>query len=291
MKKLLLVLMALCLLLGSAFAEDEEIQYDVDFDAYADSEERAIVVEELDWEGNQTTERYGGIGLIANLGTTIGECVADSGYLSLTMDAEGFEGWMIYKSVVTIDEFGDECSERVKLEDTLYTTEEVLAMDVPEYDVLFVAKWADIDAEDYFAEVEVTWDDMTISGSFSLGADGGMMTFAPSGAETEFYTYWVDAAGQTLDELVGDGSFWEKLATVEKEGATLTGWKVYQADNVMWGSEPAEEGLSILCFSFDGEDTYFSMQDSVVLAESVTTEELYAIVTEETNYLAVAIWE
>lgn len=293
MKKLLALLLFLCLLLGCAWAEEEveEIQYYVDFDAYDFTGERMMTVDVLDWDGSQVTEQYSGLGIIVNPGQTIGEAMTELGYLSLTMEVEGFEGWMTFENVVTVDEDGFENSEYVKLpEAPLYTTEEVLGMTAPEFNVIFVAKWADIPVEDYFTPVEMGMEDVSVSGSFSIWADGGMMTFAPSGDTSGYYTYWMEE-GQTLDDLMGEDSFWEKVNVVEKDGAAFSGWTIYKADDILWSSEPEEDCLSILCSSYGGENTYLSMKDSVIFVEDAATEELYAIVSDGTNYLAIANWE
>lgn len=292
MKKLLMLLVILCLCAFSACAEEEEVQYYVDFETYDMTGERMMDVEVEDWEGNITSEQYSGVGIIALPGEIIGECLKDMGYLSLSLELDGFEGWMLYENVVTVDEFGSEEFEYVKFpEDKLYTTEEILAMPVPEHHVVFVAKWADIPVEDYFTETELGLDDWTVTGTFSLLAEDGAITFDGEEMQSGCYTYWMEEDGQTLEELTAGSEDWAKAIGAEKEGATFTGWTVYEAANVIWGSASEEDGARSWLFSSYGEDTYIVLAEPTVYSENATTEELYAIPVNGVNYLAVANWE
>ena len=289
MKKISVLVLALMMLLSAAWAEEEYSQIYVDFDAYDFTGERGITVE-TEWDGDLITEQYGGIGIMGWTGMTVGECMENNSYFSLRMEAEGFEGWMLYENVITMDEFGFEESEYVKLPDEkLYTTEEILAMELPEHHLVIVAKWEDVPAEDYFADIELGLDDMTISGAFSLLAEGGEITFH-DGLISGSYTYWLEA-GQTLQQLIDAEEGWSKAVSAQKEGAVFTGWTVYQAENMMWGFPAQEEGtMSWLFYPDDEGGTYIVLQNPVLISENATTEELYAMVVEEMNYLALANW-
>ena len=101
MKKMLATLLALCLLLTfTCLAEEEELQVDVNFEAYFEAGASLYVA----W--TEAPDELGGLGLIGNVGQSIGEMLENDGISSIEPKLEGdvFEGWMIIQEPVTIDE-------------------------------------------------------------------------------------------------------------------------------------------------------------------------------------------
>lgn len=91
----------------------------------------------------------------ANVGEKMADVFFNSGIVDVEPKLEGdtFEGWMIFKDVVTTDSEGlMNFSFELVSGDTFYTTEQLKELAVPEYDVTYIAKWASLDAEDYFKE-------------------------------------------------------------------------------------------------------------------------------------------
>lgn len=70
------------------------------------------------------------------------------------LEGDTFEGWMIFKDILTIDETESYMSLSFELMsgDKLYTTDELFELPTPAYDVTYVAKWASLDIDKYFAE-------------------------------------------------------------------------------------------------------------------------------------------
>ena len=135
-KNLFALLTVFCLLFTVACLAEEEVQVDVTLEGYSEAGGMLYVT----W----TEEAYetGGLGMIAEPGQTIGEMLQNNGVLSVepVLDGDTFEGWMEVAVTVTIDEFGFEENEYSLIQDQCYTTEELLALAVPDHNVTYVAK-------------------------------------------------------------------------------------------------------------------------------------------------------
>ncbi len=133
-----------------------------------------------------------------------------------------FEGWLEFKVTYETDENGYECEKFTLVNDTVYTTAQMLAKTVPAYDVAYVAKWSDMDAEDYFPfdgtmrpngpEIEVVFDGK--GGTFELTEDGETRKFEGFGR-----TFVVGTMFKQYGISISDPVFWDNNRTFE-------GWMV-----------------------------------------------------------------
>lgn len=274
--------------------EEVDREIDISLDAY-EMVGAVLSVKENDGSGNIVDGEYGGIGILAAEGETIGSALDHAGYSDLqpVLDGDVFEGWMEVVEEIVLDEFDFEDTIRKVLPEKLYTTKELLALTVPDHAVTYVAKWESVPAESYFEPVDA-WetDDVTTSGSFSFSANGGTMKFLnPDGTEYEWteYGYWLED-GQALNEIMGTESV-DSLIGIEKEGAKFLGWTLYQADSIFLNEELVEEE-GILCFPY--ESIYYSgytlLKNPVLVGEQMPTEQLCAMSVTGTNYFALAEW-
>ena len=275
---------------------EEELnrEIDVNLEGY-DQVGGVINVTELDLDGNPVESTYGGIGILAAEGETIGSALDHAGYFDLQPVLEGdvFEGWMEVAEEVVVDEFDFEEVVRKALPEKIYTTEELLELTVPDHAVTYVAKWESVPAESYFEPVDA-WEteDVMTSGSFSFSSNGGTMKFLnPDGTEYEWteYAYWLED-GQALNDVMGTESI-DALIGIEKEGAEFLGWTLYQTDSTFLNEELVEEE-GILCFPY--ESIYYSgytlLKNPVLVGEQMPTEQLCAMSVTGTNYYALAEW-
>ena len=233
--------------------QTEVINADSDIDITFDAYETAgglLSVTESDGEDGTMVSEYGSASYIASEGEgmKISDMLTKAGVVSIepVNEADTFEGWMEYNIIPSVDEDGFETQEYVRIsEDTLYTTEEVLEKTTTGYDVMYVAKWESVPAEDYFVEVVEEMIDLTPEYSLNLYADGGMMTFeAEEPYETEFHICWLEDGKTVQDAMLGE---WEDpLGAVEKEGAEFIGWTIYEGTSVEWPEEAVEEVLLLL---------------------------------------------
>lgn len=97
---------------------------------------------------NPTTERFNSIAFIANGGDKVKEVMELAGYSNLKMIEihDEFLGFMEYKVVPT----ENDTVTYEKLSDKLYTVEEMMERKVPEYSVVYLARWSKI-GEDYYS--------------------------------------------------------------------------------------------------------------------------------------------
>ena len=295
---LLLVVMLMMTACGTSTQPELEDEIDREIDVYFEgySEMGGVInVTELDLDGSTVESAYGGIGILAAEGETIGNALEHAGYSDLQPVLEGdtFEGWMEVQESVVIDEYGFEECVREIVSDKIYTTEELLELTVSDTAVTYIAKWANIPVESYFEPIDA-WetDDVTTSGAFAFSANGGIMRFMNAdGVEYEWaeYGYWLEN-GQALNDIMGtaDG---DALIGIEKDGAEFLGWTLYQADSTFLSEELVEEE-GILCFPY--ESIYYSgytlLKNPVLVGEQMPTEQLCGMSLLDTNYYAVAEW-
>lgn len=278
------------------FEEEYEEENYITIDAYgrADGMLTATYMDEVMETGSWD--------LPAAVGSRLGDVLAEQEITDLDayLDGDELEGWMVFEIITTTDEFGfDEYTYELRSGDTIYSTEELMDLTVPDYTVCYVAKWAGIAAEDYFAEEDYMFDSVETSGCFTLNAgEGAHMTFLPEGStegyESQVYAYWMED-GESLNDVVAAGE-WDALVSIEKEGATFTGWTVYEAVNLMWsGEESTEENVTSLPYVLNDErfenSKYVLLEDCSVYQENMSTEDLYNLVNNSANYYAVANWE
>ena len=64
-----------------------------------------------------------------------------------------FEGWIEFKIETKKNVLGNDYEAYTLVNKTIYTTAQMLALKVPSYDVVYVAKWSDMDYDDYYTWV------------------------------------------------------------------------------------------------------------------------------------------
>lgn len=272
--------------------ETEETEVYFTMDGYGQS----LTIRQTDLDGNEYDEETMSIDFGGVKGQTVGDILESTGYISVTPaeTEDVFEGWMEYKMIITAGDDGFDLYEYEKLSDGLYTTEEIMEKEISEDSLMFVAKWQSIPEEDYFAEEDSMWT--SESYAFNLEANGGSLTFELGEGESyEYgcYTYWLES-GEALQMYInGESEFYDKLLSVDKEGSTLTGWTVYEADSVTWSAEPSEEaGVLSIPTSMEEEGfEYILLENGAEYTVVATTEELGSVTCTEKNYCAVANWE
>ena len=279
MKKLFAILTALCLFLTFAcLAEEEEIQVDVNFEAY--SEAGGVLY--VSW--TDSVDELGGLGLIGNLGQTIGEMLQNEGILSIEPALEGdvFEGWMIVAETIAVDEYGFEDTVYSLLPDYCYTTEELMALPVPDQNVTYIAKWASIPAEEYFAPVE---EEMIIMPSITLLSGEGTMIFSSEEEQYEAsFSVATVESGQTFGEVLD----LESIAALTAEGKVFAGWTVYEYNiEAAETSETCVEEEGVLCFElFEGY--HWILREYQLCEELISTEELASLICDGMDHVVIA---
>lgn len=233
-------------------------------------------------------------------GTSIAAQTQD--YFKLTADpvksGATFEGWLEFKVDITIDENGYWHEEFTLVNDTLYTTAQILAKPVPSYDVAYVAKWSDISIDEYFAESRVLF----------LSANGGEITLDvvdengnPITIKTTASECWY------LDcDTVSEGLTrcdW-KYVGIEKQCATLLGWTIYTFDSHSFVEMPAGQELNVgdpdTTFIYfdtyiddngDSYDRYLGMVNARMEFGYASTGQLMSFVSNKAGYFAIANWQ
>lgn len=225
-------------------------------------------------------------------GNTVGEILEAEGITTLDvkiMDDEDavFEGWIEYKCDITTDEDGFDTYtyQRVSGE-TYYTTEELMAMPAPDYEVLYVAKWEHVSEDEYYMNYEMADDGLDLS--LTIYANGGTIWHGGEEPYEADFGYYTIESGMTLATMMGTEA---PIESLEMDGYTFTGWTVYTGETVEWVEEEAMD-LDEMAICLDlGDYGYAVVSNYDVYGEYVSTEELYEIVCEGTNYIAIASWE
>ena len=259
-KRIFAVITILCL-------AEEENQVDVSFESYMEAGSVLYVT----W----TDDAYetGSLGIGGTPGQTIGEALKNNDVISMEPMLEGdvFEGWMEVAVTVTIDEFGFEENEYSLIPDQCYTTEELMALTVPEHNVTYVAKWAGIPAEEYFTPYE---EETIVMPSITLLSGEGNWSVATI------------EPGQTFGEVLE----LKAMDVVAPEGKMFAGWTVYEYNvESMETSESHVEEEGVLCFELF-EDYHMILREYAACAELLSTEELAEYACAASDHVAVVVW-
>lgn len=246
-------------------------------------------------DADGTVYEFDTIGLLAAPGETIGD-VMDYTDLTPVCDGYTFEGWLEYAYTMTTDADGFEEERREIISDQLYSTDELLALTVPDHEIMYVAKWDAIPIEEYFVtDPLAAYVDSSSSGGFAFAANGGELVFFNSEQGEEYsgigFCYWLDD-DQALNDIMGT-EYNDALIGIEKEGAEFDGWTLYEAESLFF-IEEKHENDELKCFSFtEDEDygVYALLQNPVLYGEHLPTEQLCAITCEGKNFYAVATWK
>ena len=279
-KRIFAVIMIFCLLFAAVCLAQEEVQVDVTFESYME----AGGVLNVTW--TEYADETSGLGLIGTPGQTIGEMLQNNGVLSMEPMLEGdvFEGWMEVELITTVDEDGFDWTEYSLIPEPVYTTEELMTLTVPDHNVMYVAKWAGIPAEEYFAPYE---DETIALPSITLLCGEGNMLV--TGEEEQYEANWSVATiepGQTFGEVLA----LDTREIIAPEGKVFAGWTILDyATAAMEISETPVEKEGVLCFELF-EDYHVVLHDSYACAEMLTTEELTGYSCEGLDHMVVAVW-
>lgn len=236
-----------------------------------------------------TTEETGAYGFgmeDAPADMTIGEVLAyfDIAAVEPVREGDAFEGWMVWAFLSTVDEDGFEDWSYSQVGDGLYSTEDLMALPVPDYYAIYTAKWAGVAEEDYFTAgggyAEVVMPSITL-----ISGEGAMRLHG----EEEDYESALSVATVEEGQTFGEALELDSLLDVTAEGKTFTGWTVYDVYAMTVASEPVtdEGALCIQVF----EDWYVVLEEYSVCAEMVSTQELAEMVCGVTDHVAVANFE
>lgn len=279
-KRIFAVLTTLCLLFAAVSLAEEEVQVDVTFESYME----AGGVLNVTW--TEYADETGGLGLIGTPGQTIGDVLQNNGVLSVEPMLEGdvFEGWLEVELITTVDEDGWDWTEYSLIPEPIYTSEELLALTVPDHNVMYVAKWAGIPAEEYFAPYE---EEVIVLPSITLlSGEGSMMI---NGEEEQYEANWSVATiepGQTFGEVLE----LDTRELIAPEGKVFAGWTVLDyATAAMEISETPVEKEGVLCFELF-EDYHVVLHDYYACADMLTTQELAGYACEGLDHMVVAVW-
>lgn len=193
-----------------------------------------------------------------------------------------FEGWLVLSE------------ETGFVSDTVYTTAEVLAMPVQEYNVHYVVKWAELPMEAYTES--------------SSGSDKIMIFDGNDGVLNITLTYADGVEEGTMDwaeqEVIPDYSFSmiavEQEVVVEmvpvKDGMVFTGWTLYEAadaavEPTTTGELDGELAEGQMAMYAESEEVFIIFIDCVEIASGLTTQELFDFVWDDSYYYAVANYE
>lgn len=295
MKKSFICILAVLALLLTACGQQEAPVMETETEPELDREIDICLMDyygvigamEADMDGNTEYCEYGGISVLGAPGEIIRDRFTSSGYSEITpvLEGDSFEGWMECR-------YDDELGHYVIVSETVYSTEELMALAVPESSVEYVVKWAGIPIEEYF-EVD-PYEDASSSGTFALSANGGSLQFLTSDSEEytcTSYGYSLDE-GQALNDIMG--TEWnDALIGIAKDGEVFIGWTVYMAEDFFLSYETVEEE-DMLCLVYDENGyegvLYALLRNATVVDENMSTEQLCSLTSYGENYLAVAIW-
>lgn len=241
-----------------------------------------------DGAGGKLVDETMGYGFSVSVGETLRESMKEFGILDIELvpDGDKFEGWMEYRDIMEVDETDgyEYLVSYEKVSDTLYTTEEILDMNLDAH-TTFIAKWESIPYDEYYLNYEHVDDGLDLD--VTIYGNGGLMNYSGS------YAYESDLAaamienGVALEAFLGDS---DSLKSVEREGYQFSGWCVYASNEIEYvvGLDTA---ISTGNFYIDLDQYGFAVMDEwEIIFENATTEELYDIICDGRSYLAVANW-
>ena len=266
---------------------DESTEVYVSIDAYSFDAMLSYVDSMFEDQAEQCETMS--LSLMGYRGQTIAQALEMSkmSELAVVCETDVFEGWMVYKQVITVDEDGWENYSYEKISgDKLYTTEEMLADQLKDYSVTYVAKWESVPDSEYYDMYEAVWDEDGESYYLSMYSNGGGIFFESDPTDGMALIGSQLTAGDTIANVLGDA-----IVSVEKEGATFAGWMIYTAtdyDNVEEEVTDLAEDQFLLSL---GDYGYQLLYGYEVCMENATTEELEGIVCEDLHYFAVPVWE
>lgn len=206
-------------------------------------------------------------------------------------DSSGFLGWMI--SIPGADTDGNP----VDLEGPI-PTEDMLNYVIPDENPLNPD-------EPFNLNIEAVWEAGAWGDAdpvlFAVSGNGGKLTVRDDMSQSTINTdcYY----GEFMSPGPVRNAVPFKIASVEKAGAVLSGWTVYEADAIIFDEREASVGLNfgdpdmeILLYDTYTNDSaidmnvYISLLFGKVIDSSMSTEELYDLGGNDKSYYAVANW-
>lgn len=208
-------------------------------------------------------------------------------------DGAEFQGWMKYNVVVTETE-ESYSEEYVLTSKDLYSTEQVLNSKVPSDETAYVAKWSDMEYEDYFKPMYFV----------VLSGNGGNITVKFSGSDADSWCDWsqysIIEEGDSLQNEIDQNGY---THVFQNGDAILKGWTVYENNSYYMDGgigftaediELDDPNALVIPWSTWEEDEgmyceYLILEDYSVMYENISTEELYAL-SIASDIVAVANW-
>ena len=233
-------------------------------------------------------------------GTSLADQTQDNFKLSSepSKAAATFEGWLEFKVDITIDENGYWHEEYTLVNDTLYTTAQMLAKKIPVYDVAYVAKWSDVPLKEYFAKETALFLNAN-KGEIALNVvdeNGQQITIKTTASECYYPNCYTVAEGFKMVD-------WE-FVDITKQCAVLTGWTVYSFDSYSFVEMPAGQELNVgdpeVTFVYfdtytddngNSFDRYLGMENARMEFGAISTNNLLAFKGIRNYHYAVANWQ
>ena len=293
MKKVLVCIFAVAVLLLAGCVKQEapaaQTEPERDIDINLMDQYGMLSVQTKETDGTIVTEEFNGVGALGFAGEPMGNCFAEYHSITPVLEGDSFEGWMECR-------YDDELGNYVIVSETIYSTEELMALPVPETSATYVVKWAGIPVEEYFVmDASDAFEDASTSGIFALCGNGGSLQFLSSYGDeysSVGYGYGLEES-QALNDVMGT-EYGDSLIGLSKDGAAFTGWTVYMAEDLFWSYESVEDE-DMLCLVYDENGyegvQYVLLRNAVVVDENMSTEQLCGMAREGENYLAMANWE
>lgn len=162
----------------------------------------------------------------------VGTTVADTG-VKITNPVfwektRGFEGWEICKWVERKDDNGNPWAELVRVPNTkILTTAEALAYEIPDYDIVFNAKWAGND-DDYCSQVYINGyhTEFTFEEGY-WNEQNQQQEFRPM--TTEVWGNYLREDGSSIAAQTND--YFKLTTDPVKSGATFEGWLEFKVES------------------------------------------------------------
>ena len=247
---------------------------------------------EMVWDGQET--ETGSMDFIVVPGQTVKEALTEANIKNLSAYNENdtFEGWLIFNVGIIGDDQGNEEYIYYLASETVYSTEELMELTIPEYMVVYTAKWAGMDLEQYYAEEDYMFDEDT-TGVLVLHLTEGEMRFVSTYDKEEYtcdaFAYWMEDK-TSVNDLSQTGE-WDTFVGVEHASKTFAGWDLYEGTNLAWTSEnKVEDGQMIFEYAeYEGFE-YVVLDDAFYLTR-MTTEDLLSMENSSKAFYAVAVWE
>lgn len=209
-----------------------------------------------------------------------------------------FLGWNVYEP-------GAGTNGEPKELDTQITTEELMNYVIPNHNLMIEAQFDEemMNGDDGEGDGDGDWNGIP---TFAVSGNGGSLVIKDSAENFNGSTDSYYGEFRSSENVAKAVSF--KIVSVEKAGAVLSGWTVYEADRVEIDSIPASVakengGLppwgdpDLKHFLFDEyvEDgvemnTFIGLWNHKIIDASMSTEELYNLGGNDKSYYAVANW-